>query len=113
MRYYSLCAAFTVWLFVLAANDREGIDDVGNGVARSGEAALEFGELFVRFVTSASGRTAGGAPASLLVGRQKQVEEGSVKLAAEQEAPVIVPVERRTIPSAVGCEGLELPCGIG
>ena len=42
-----------------------------------------------------------------------EVEEGGVQLAAQQEAPILVPPERRAGPTAVCREGFEVPGGVG
>ena len=45
-----LRSAFSEGPFVLAAHDGEGVHDVGDGIARLGEMAFEFGKLLGRFV---------------------------------------------------------------
>ena len=79
---------------VLAADDGEGVHDVGHGVARGWEAGLEPRQVCRRLAVC-------GAPVAALLGWQVEVEEGGVQLAAEQEAALFVPAERWAGPAAV------------
>ena len=79
---------------------------------RGGEAALELRELLGRFVVGAAVGAADRTPAAVFFGWQVEVEEGGVQLAAEEEAAVFVPAERRAVPAAVRCEGFEVPGGV-
>jgi hypothetical protein len=73
-------------LLVLAADDGEGVHDVGHGVVRGREAGFDPRQILRCF---ARRRT----PVAVLIRRQIEVEEGSVQLAAEQEATLLVPSE--------------------
>ena len=107
-----LGAILAVVLLVLAADDGEGVHDVGDSVARRVEAEPKVRELFAGFVAGTTVRTARRAPASVLFGQQIQMEEGGVQLTAEQEAAVVVPGKRWIIAATIGCEGLKFPCGV-
>ena len=78
---------------VLALHDGEGVHDVGHRVAGGGE---RFGQRFGLF-------------APLGFGAELEVEEGGVQLAAEQQAALLVPTERRAAPPAVLRECLQIP----
>ena len=81
--------------FILALHDGEGVHDVGHGGAGRGEAGLASG---FRGVSLDANRRC--------LGWQVEVEEGGVQLAAEQEAAILVPTERRPGPAAILCERL-------
>ena len=93
-----------VSLLVLAADDGEGVQDVGDGVARGWEAVLELRELLGRFVAGAAVGAACRAPVAVCLRWQVQVEEGGVQFAAEEEAAPVVPAEGRAFPAAIGGE---------
>ena len=99
-----LGAVFAVPPLVPAADAGESVQDVGDGVARGGEVALEVRELLGRLVVGAAIGSAGRAPVAVRFRRQVQVEEGGVQLAAEEEAAVLVPEERWAVPGAVAGE---------
>ena len=86
-----------VFGFVFAFDDGEGVHDIGHGMAGRGEGAGEGFGLLTPFVLDA----------------EVEVEEGGVQLAAQQEAPTLVPPERRAGPAAVLREGLKVPGGVG
>ena len=72
----ALGAVFAVeLLFVLAADDGEGVHDVGHGIVRGREAGLEAIQIFLRLSLS-------WAPVPVCLGRQVKVEEGGIQLAA-------------------------------
>ncbi len=84
-------AVVAVFGFVFALHDGEGVQDVADGMAGRGEGAGEgFGLLL-----------------PLGLGAEVEVEEGGVQLAPQQEAPLLVPPERRPTPSAGRREGLQ------
>ena len=107
-----LGAVVAVSLVVSAADDGEGVQDVGDGVAGGGEAVLEFRELLGGFVVGAAVGAAGRTPVAVFLDWQVKVEEGGVQLAAEEEAAVLVPAERWAVPAAFLCEGFEVPRGV-
>ena len=102
-----------VYFLVLAVDDGEGVHDVGHGVAGGREVALEFGEFLRGLVAHGAFGDAGGFPLAVGGGRQVEVEEGGVQLAAEQEAALLVPAERRAGPAAVLRERLQVPRRVG
>ena len=108
----ALGAVFAVLLFVLAADDGEVVQDVGDGVPRGGEVVLEIRELLGRFIVGAAVGAACRAPVAVVLGRQVEVEEGGVQLAAEEEAALLVPSKRWAVPAAFRCEGFEIPGGV-
>ena len=79
---------------VLAADDGEGVHAGGYGVARRREAGREPRPVCRRLAVYQ-------APVAALLGWQGEVEAGGVQLAAEQEAALLVPAERRARPAAV------------
>lgn len=92
-----LGAVVAVFGFVFALHDGEGVHDVADGLAGRGEGAGEgFGLLL-----------------PLALGAEVEVEEGGVQLAPEQEAPLLVPPERRPTPPAVRRERLQVPRRVG
>src|SRR5882672_5326481 len=96
-------AVVTVELcLVPTADDGEGVNDEGYGVARGREADFEPRQVCRRLAVCR-------APVAALLCRQVEVEEGGVQLAAEQEAARLVPAERRAVPAAVLHEGLHIP----
>ena len=99
-----LGAVLAVLLLVLAANAGEGIQDGGDCVTRGGKVVIEVRELLGRLVAGAAVGPAGRTPVAVRVRWQVQVEEGAVHLAANQEAALLVPAERRAIPAAVAGE---------
>src|SRR6267142_3358496 len=88
------------------ADDGEGVHDEGYGVARGQEAGREPRQVCRRLAVCR-------APVAAGLGRQVEVEEGGVQLAAEQEAALLVPAERRAIPATVLREGFLVPGGVG
>lgn len=64
----SLGAVLAVLLLVLAADDGEGVHDVGDSVARRVEAEPKVRELFEGFVAGTTVGTARRSPASVLFG---------------------------------------------
>ncbi len=82
-----------VFGFVFAFDDGEGVHDIGHGMAGRGEGA---GEGF-------------GLLTPVVLAAEVEVEEGGVQLAAQQEAPILVPPERRAWPAAVFCKSLQIP----
>lgn len=86
-------AVGAVFGFVFSFDDGEGVHDVGHGMAGRGEGAGEGFGLLTPFVLAA----------------EVEVEEGGVHLAAQQEAPILVPPERRAGPAAVFCKSLQIP----
>ena len=100
----ALGAIFAVLLLVLVADDGEGVQDVGDGVARGGEVVLELREMLGHFVVGAAVRAACWAPVAVFPDWQVEVEEGGVQLAAEDKAPLLVPTERWAVPATVAGE---------
>ena len=86
-------AVLAVRFFVLAADDGEGVHDVGHGVSRGGEAAAwssaKSSDVSLHGDNHRKRRAERQPP--VRVGWQVQVEEGGVQLAAQQEAAVVVP----------------------
>ena len=109
----ALGAVFAVLFLVLALDDGEGVHDVGHGVAGGREVALELGEFLRGLVAHGAFGDAGGLPLAVGGGRQVEVEEGGVQLAAEQEAALLVPAEGRAVPAAVLRERLQVPRRVG
>ena len=83
-----LGAIVAVLLLVLALDDRECVHNVGHGVAWGWEADLEPRQGFRCLPFRAS-------PVTVGLGRQVEMEEGGVQLAAEQKAALLVPKEWR------------------
>ena len=80
-------AVVAVFGLVFALHDGEGVHDVADGMAGRGEGAGEgFGLLL-----------------PLALGAEVEVEEGGVQLAPQQEAPLLVPPERRPAPPDLEC----------
>lgn len=99
-----LRAVLAVLRFVFSADAGEGVQDACDGVARGGAVALKVRELLGCLVAGAAIGPAGRAPVAVRVRRQVQAEEGGVQLAAQEEAALLVPAERRTVPAAVAGE---------
>ena len=93
---------------LLTADAGEGVQDMDDSVARGGEVALEVREVLDGLVDGAAIGSAGRAPVAVRVRRQVQVEEGGVQLAAQQEAALFVPAERRVGAAAVAGEGTKV-----
>lgn len=74
-----------VFGFVFALHDGEGVHDVADGLAGRGEGAGEGFGLLSPFGLAA----------------EVEVEEGGIQFAPEEEAPLLVPPERRPAPPAV------------
>jgi len=71
-------------LLILALHNGEGVHDIGHGAAGGGKVALEFGQFRQGLVAHGAFGDAGGHPLAVGGGRQVEVEEGSVQLAAKQ-----------------------------
>ena len=71
--------------------------------------AGEFGKLFGRFLVTTSADLAWRLPVTAFVRWQVQVQERGIKLAAEQEASLLIPAERRTVPPTVAGERFKFP----
>lgn len=103
-------AVGAVFGFVFAFDDGEGVHDVGHGMAGRGEGGEKRGlEIGDWRLGGRSGEVAAAALAPFVLAAEVEVEEGGVQLAAQQEAPILVPPERRAGPSAVFCKSLQIP----
>ena len=65
-----------------------------------------------RFILAANDREGVHDVVDIVAGEAIEVEEGGVQLAAQQEASLGVPAERRAVVPAVGGEGLQVPRGV-
>ncbi len=107
-------AVVAVFGLVLAFDDGEGVHDVGHGMAGRGEGGEKRGlEMGDWRLGGRSGEVVTACLAPFLLAAEVEVEEGGVQLAAQQEAPILVPPERRAGPAAVLREGFEIPGGVG
>ena len=101
--------AVFVPLLILAADDREGVHDVGDRGPRREKVGSEFRELLWGFVVGATIRPSRRNPAPALVRRKIQMEAGRVEFAAQQKTTLLVPAEWRAIIAAVVSERLQTP----
>jgi len=90
---------------VLLPHNRKLVENVGHGIARLGEVALERCQLLRRL-------TLGLAPGTIRLAWQIEMEEGRVQLAADLEASFVVPQKWWLVVAAISGQGYEVMCRV-
>jgi hypothetical protein len=87
-----------VGLLILLPDDGKLVEDIGHGITRLQEVALERRQCLRCLAL-------GLAPATIGLARRIEVEESGVQFAADFAAPGLVPGKQRTVRPAVSGQG--------
>ena len=85
-------------VLVFFPDDGELVEDMGHCSSGIWEMAFQVGKLIGRFVF-------GPDPIAACIGREIEMKERGIEFATEFETPILVPVERRAVVTAVFGEG--------